>query len=122
MGSSSETPFGAVYTDEHAGTAGFPKFTHGNSYFFDVKKASGHAVVIIEATKPPKPSIGDVLLLTDGRSYLIGSWNQQKFPEHGFRFDVSKYVTKPGKYEIRFDYRNGPWGIDVNKVSIDTRK
>lgn len=120
-GVSSETPFGAIYTDEHPGSAGhWPK---GNVYQFNITKVSGHAVVLIEATKPQKGSKGDVLLLTDGKGLvLIGSWDQQKFPEHGFRFDVSKYITKPGPYAVRFDYRSGEWHLAVSKVSIDTRK
>ena len=118
----SENFFGAVYTDEHPGAAGYPRNTHENTYYFNVTKASGKAVVLVKAKKPPRPSIGEVRLLTEGNSFLIGSWNQQKFPGDGLRFDVGKYVTKPGKYEVRFIYRGGPWGLEIEKVQIDTRR
>ena len=118
----SENFFGAIYTDEHPGAAGYPKNTHQNVYYFNIIKASGKAVVLVKAKKPPQPSIGEVRLLTEGNSFLIGSWNQQKFPGDGLRFDVSKYVKKSGKYEVRFNYKGGPWGLEIEKVQIDTRK
>ena len=119
---SSETPFGAVYTDEHPGSAGLPQYTHGNSYYFDITKASGRAIVLVEASRAGDDTKGDVLIFAGGKTILLGSWNKQKIPKEGLRFDASKHISKPGKYEIRFDWRGGAWGLETSKVTVDTRK
>ena len=117
-----ETPFGAVYTDEHLGVAGNQNFTKANSYFFDITKVSGRAIVQIDAVKRGDDSNGKIFTVTDGKFTQIGAWTKQKIPKSGLRFDASKYITKPGRYELRFVYATGAWALQISKVSIDTRK
>ena len=96
---SDATPFGAVYTDEHPSLAALPENTRSNSYYFNITKTSGHPVVIAEARKEGDDSNGNVILLADGKSFVLGEWTKKNILKGELRFDASKYITKPGKYE-----------------------
>jgi hypothetical protein len=113
--------FGGVYTDEHPGSTGHRN--RANIYFFTVTKVSGKATVSIDADRPPKASTGNVWLRpVEGKGKIIGTWDLATFPKGPLVFDASAVITKPGKYEVEVAYWKGPWGLDINKVTIDTRK
>lgn len=108
-----------VIGDTHKGTIGAASKSYGATYHFEIPRIIGPPTVIVTADKPDQFCTGVVHLITDGKAKVLGTWDQTKWPDDGLRFDASKHITKPGKYQIEFARKSGKGELVVSAVKID---
>jgi len=108
----------ALYTDAHEGSAGNANVTKRNTYEFDVKMA-GNAKILVDAPKPGD-SRGEVTLKKKGeKTVVLGTWDSTK--ESGWPLQYETQITKPGPYEVQFNFRSGRNHLTILAVKIDMR-
>ena len=112
---------GGVYTDKHDGQAGWPQFVKDNVYSFEVSEVTTCAIVTITEDPPQRSSEGEFLLKLGDSSNVIGTWNQKAAATGRIQLNVSRWITKPGKYSIEVKWKGGEHGLHTTSITIDTR-
>jgi len=121
-----------VCVDEHWGLAGAPRSTRFNTYTFQVAATGSKAVLhILAAPSWYQASKGTATLVTPaGLRVVIWEWKTEDFrqvvkenenvsaPRDSFDIDVTKVVTAPGRYELRFDWQSGRAGLSTGRCEL----
>lgn len=120
-----------IVADEHYGHAGGQN--QNNVYVLTVDRVNRPAILrmYIHGSNGTDTS-GDVILKQpDGTETIVYRWNSEAVagkPTGAKKYtdvtpveaDVSQFVNQPGKYEVRFKYLSGHFGLVILKVELAT--
>lgn len=121
-----------VCADEHWGLAGAPRSTRSNTYTFEVAATGNKAVLhILAAPSWYQETKGTASLTTpSGQRNVVWEWKTEDFrqvvksnedisaPRDSFDIDVTRLVTAPGRYELRFDWQKGRAGLSTGRCEL----
>lgn len=124
-----------VYSSTKKGFAGSGKTSAGNTYTFTINPTGKGAELFFHVYgRKSNDSYGEVFLSTPGGGkYPVAYWSPDQLKPSSYRDvetaqdvipikrDISKYVTKEGKYTIEFLYRDGNEALIIYRVGIETK-
>jgi len=122
-----------VYSSETEGRAGAPGFSLNNIYKLNVNEVRGNTKLTVYASgRGSKDSYGTISIITPaGQEIAIHKWEPDDFSDAANEVSsykklkpieemVSQFITRPGIYQIRFDYRKGIEPLIIKYVELKT--
>lgn len=123
-----------TYSSTQQGFAGSGENNKDNVYSFDISPTQKGAALFFHAFgRKSNDSYGEVYLSTpDGEQHQVASWSPDQLKKSSYldvsaaehvdpiTADISKYVTQPGTYKVKFVYRDGNQALIIYKAGIKT--
>jgi len=119
------------YVVQAKGWAGIPEFSKNNVYSFELPEIGDKTTLTFYASgRTSTDTYGDVYLVTpEGKQKRVYRWSPDDFEiplkeamtyRHlkPVRVDISGLVRKPGRYQVRFQYRDGDDPLGILRVEI----